>query len=80
MRRIRLITVCDACMRACCYHGIFMCDGSRNAGTIQKTAGELRKLNREHSDYYSKASVEKHCGASEYREPAGQIAGSEGPK
>lgn len=80
MRRIRLITVCDACMRACCWHGIFMCDESRSAGTTQKTASELRRLNREHSDYYSKSEVEKHCGASQYREPADQIAGSEGLK
>jgi hypothetical protein len=67
-RRIRLITVCDKCFRASCWHGVFMCDKSITAGTIQKTAAELRKLNVEHSDYYSKREVEKVCGGSDYRE------------
>lgn len=48
MRRIRLITVCDRCLRASCWHGEFMCEVSSIAGTVQKTAAELRRLNREH--------------------------------
>lgn len=67
-RRERLITVCDACLRACCWHGIFMCDDSRDAGLVQKTASELRKLNREHPSYYSRREVEKHCGGTDYVE------------
>ena len=40
-------------MRACCWHGEFMCDGAREAGTILKTIKELKKLNLEHFDYWS---------------------------
>lgn len=46
------ITVCDQCLRACCWKGIFMCDESREAGTVEKTAEELVALGREHSDYW----------------------------
>jgi hypothetical protein len=45
------ITVCDKCLRASCWQGIFMCDESRLAGTVQKTKHELEKLNLEHSSY-----------------------------
>ena len=66
-RRIRLITVCDACFRACCWHGIMMCDYSQGAGTVQKTAAELRKIGAEHPDYYSRKEVERVCGGSDWR-------------
>ena len=46
-----LITVCDKCFMASCWHGIFMCDNARLAGTVEKTREELIKLNREHPDY-----------------------------
>ena len=49
----RLVTVCDACLRACCWRGIFMCDDSYGAGTTRKTVAELRALDEEHSDYYA---------------------------
>lgn len=65
-RRIRLITVCDACLRASCWHGEFMCSDAQSAGTVQKTAAELRKLGREHRDHYSRANVESVCGSSDY--------------
>ena len=65
-KRQRLITVCDACLRASCWHGIFFCDNYMTAGTTKKTSRELRKLNLEHPDYYSKKEVERHCGGSEY--------------
>lgn len=67
-RRVRLITVCNKCFRACCWHGIMMCDESYSAGTVEKTAAELRKLNVEHPDYYSAREVERVCGANKYRE------------
>lgn len=28
------VTVCDKCMRACCWQGEFMCDESQMAGTV----------------------------------------------
>ena len=58
----RLVTVCDACLRAACWHGIFMCDEARDAGTVEKTVAELRALKREHSSYYSVREVERVCG------------------
>lgn len=46
------ITVCDRCLQASCWQGIFYCDDYRNAGTTQKTRKELAKLDRENSDYW----------------------------
>ena len=69
-RRERLITVCDACLRACCWHGIFFCDDYLTAGTTQKTARELRKLGLEHPDYYSRKEVERVCGGTDWVEDA----------
>ena len=46
-----LITVCDKCSKASCWHGYFMCDSSVSAGTTKKMRGELLKLNLEHPDY-----------------------------
>ncbi len=45
------VTVCDKCFKASCWHGMFMCDESRNAGTIQKTRKELIELKLEHTDH-----------------------------
>lgn len=36
------VTVCDACLRACCWQGEFMCDAAVGAGTVEKTVAELR--------------------------------------
>jgi len=49
------ITVCDKCLRACCWQGILMCDESMEAGTTEKTISELKKLNLEHEDYWKEA-------------------------
>lgn len=48
----RLIQVCDKCLQASCWQGIFLCDRSQNAGTVYKTVEELTKLNLEHPDYW----------------------------
>lgn len=66
MARERLITVCDACLCASCWHGIFRCDDSQTAGTTKKTARQLRALNLEHPSYYSRKEVERVCGSTEY--------------
>lgn len=47
------VLVCDACLRACCWYGEFMCDDSRGAGLTILTVAELRKLDREHEEYWS---------------------------
>lgn len=67
-RRVRLITVCAECLCASCWHGEFMCEGSGDAGTVEKTAAELRKLNREHPHHFSRQNVERVCGGSIFRE------------
>ena len=46
-----MITVCDKCFTASCWQGIYMCQESQNAGTIQKTRAELIGLNLEHQSY-----------------------------
>lgn len=47
-----LVTVCDKCLQASCWQGIFYCDDYKTAGTTQKTRKELAKLNLESSDYW----------------------------
>jgi hypothetical protein len=47
-----VVIVCDSCLRACCWQGIFYCDDYRIAGTTQKTVAELRALGLEHPDYW----------------------------
>jgi epoxyqueuosine reductase QueG len=46
-----LITVCDKCLTASCWHGKFMCQQSDHAGTTQQTRRELIALGLEHPDY-----------------------------
>jgi len=45
------ITVCDRCLMASCWQGIFMCQEAQMAGTTQRTRRELIALDREHTDY-----------------------------
>ena len=47
------VLVCDKCLRACCWYGEFMCDDAVQAGLKILTVGDLRKLDREHEDYWS---------------------------
>lgn len=47
-----MITVCDKCLTASCWKGIFLCDEAYGAGTTEKTAEELQALGREHPDYW----------------------------
>lgn len=48
----RTVTVCSVCLRACCWQGRFMCDDAQNAGTVEKTVDELKRLNRGESSMY----------------------------
>jgi hypothetical protein len=59
----RLVTVCAACLCASCWHGEFMCYEAIGANTVQRTVGELRKLNREHPSAYSVEKVRRVCGS-----------------
>lgn len=58
----KLVLVCDRCFRATCYYGEFMCDDATDAGTGMLTVAELRRLDREHSDYWTNAYFEKVYG------------------
>ncbi len=51
-RKPRLVTVCDKCLRASCWNGIFMCDESTNAGITQRTVNQLRALGYENECYW----------------------------
>jgi len=48
------VIVCDKCFAASCWQGVFMCEESRNAGTVEKTINELLKLNIEHQSFFLK--------------------------
>lgn len=52
MKDTDIIKVCDSCLQASCWHGVFMCDEASEAGTIDKTVGELKKLKLEHPSYW----------------------------
>ncbi|MGD0968652.1 MAG: hypothetical protein ABR949_10225 [Candidatus Aquilonibacter sp.] len=47
------VTVCDACLCASCWQGVFYCGQYRTAGTKQMTVTALRRLKREHESYWS---------------------------
>jgi epoxyqueuosine reductase QueG len=49
---MKTITVCDKCLQASCWQGLFMCDKSQTAGTVKKTEEELSLLNLEHPSYW----------------------------
>lgn len=49
----RGVTVCDRCLQASCWQGIFMCEDSETAGTVDLPRSTLRMLDRENEDYWS---------------------------
>ncbi len=53
------ITVCDKCFCSSCWQGLFLCDYSLNAGTVEKTVRELIELDRENQDYFSRKFLEE---------------------
>lgn len=58
-----MVTVCSACRCASCWHGEFMCDSSRCAGTIDVLASELRGEYREHPSNFSVEKLREVCGS-----------------
>lgn len=52
-----IVTVCDACLTASCWHYEFMCQRSQNAGTKEVRASELRALDKEHPDNFSREKL-----------------------
>lgn len=57
------VTVCSACSRASCWHGNFMCDSAKSAGTVDLQASKLRRLNREHPSHFSRGRLKEVCGS-----------------
>jgi hypothetical protein len=47
-----LVTVCDHCLKASCWHMEFPCENYQNAGTVDLPVLALKTLGREHSDYW----------------------------
>ena len=47
------VLVCDKCFRAACWYGEFMCVDAVVAGIIILTVADLRKLRREHEDFWT---------------------------
>ncbi len=48
----RKVMVCDHCLQASCWHGIFMCDEAKSACTREVTVVQLALLRREAPDYW----------------------------
>ena len=47
------VTVCAACHTASCWHGVFLCNEARRAGTVELSIDELNALALEHPSHYS---------------------------
>lgn len=47
------IMVCDACLRASCWHGEFYCGAAKGAGTVLRSVADLRSLGREHESNWA---------------------------
>lgn len=56
------VTVCDACLQASCWHGEFMCERSRGAGTTVLMASQLRALDLEHPSNFSPSKIARVHG------------------
>lgn len=62
MRHDYLVTVCEHCRRASCWHGEFGCEQYGAAGIIDVPASQLRKERREHPHRYSRKKILEVCG------------------
>jgi len=47
------VLVCGKCLRAACWYGEFMCDNAVTADLKILSVGDLRKIDREHEDFWS---------------------------
>lgn len=46
------ITVCDTCLRASCWQGLFLCDRAVSASIVELTLIELMGLDLESPNYW----------------------------
>ena len=56
------VLVCSQCARASCWYGEFMCEDARGAGLRILTVSDLRKLDREHEDFWSDEKMIEQYG------------------
>lgn len=63
----RIVTVCNECHCASCWHGIFYCQRARNAGTQDLPVSSLNALAMENPWYYSFEECMKTCGSVRFR-------------
>lgn len=52
------VIVCDKCLRASCWLGIFMCDESKTAGLTVISWRKAAALKLEHRDYYTNPAIQ----------------------
>lgn len=69
MKNSDIITVCDKCFRASCWHGEFMCDEARDAGTTTRTVGQLKKLQYESMYHWKKQLTTPELGGKLFMKP-----------
>ena len=65
------ITVCDKCFHACCWHGEFMCDDAKTAGTVDLPVKKLKRINQRHANPEHWEYWEKDVMAIEWLEAHG---------
>lgn len=58
MKTPKEVWVCDACLTACCWAGIFYCQEYKKAGIVKMPTKKLRRLNREHPSYWLREEVQ----------------------
>jgi hypothetical protein len=56
------LDVCDSCLRAVCWWGLFYCWNYQSAGLKKMKVRDILKLQREHKSYLTAAMIEKHIG------------------
>lgn len=49
-----MVTVCSECKQASCWQGLFMCQGSQWAGTVDLPVSALRRINAEHWHHWDR--------------------------
>ena len=49
----KYVTICDECLKASCWQGIFMCDNAYTAGTMDLDVEYLKVRALEHPDWWA---------------------------
>ena len=56
------VLVCASCLRAACWYGEFMCDDAVGANLKILQVRDLRKLGREHEDFWTDEKMIEQYG------------------